>query len=184
MSLEKDLLFITSFTLYFAPPKALLPQNWGEPKRLLSCFGLSWSVSMSETRKSCFLDPLPTQEHFKVFLQTTPPRQMAKYPLLILKNSWSNSWSQVVTSSDLGQRDLDLNLTRTKMVSIICQSIKNKIPCIIVHGVYRAFGINGAQWGLGVLKYTEHILHALPLLSNLYNNFVRQISVVLQICKP
>ena len=90
----------------------------------------------------------------------------------------------MVTSSDLGQRDLDLNLTRTETVSVICQSIKNKIPRIIVHGVYQAFGINGAQWGLRVLKYTEHILHTLSLLSNLYNNLVRQISVVLQRGRP
>lgn len=70
------------------------------------------------------------------------------------------------------------------MVSIICQSIKNKVPCIIVYGFYSACRVNGTQWGLGVLKYTECICHALPLLSNLYNNLVRQISVVLQIGKP
>ena len=90
----------------------------------------------------------------------------------------------MVTSSDLGQQDLDLNLTRTKMVRIICHRIKNKVPCITVYGVYGACRVNGTQWGLRVLKYTEHILHALPRLSNLYNNLVRQISVVLQIGKP
>ena len=52
-----------------------------------------------------------------------------------------------------------------------------------MYGVYGACRVNGTQWGLRVLKYTEHILHTLPLLSNLYN-LVRQISVVLQIGKP
>lgn len=73
MSLEKDLLFTTSFPLYFAPPKALLLQNWRKPETFI----LFWVILVCfhvRNQKSCFLGPLWTKEHFKVFLETHPTK--------------------------------------------------------------------------------------------------------------